>query len=168
MNEEENQLCYFVVTDIKYVCLLFTGLWEAFCSVPLTWVTEGNELGNWKELLAGQLFQVPVSFHAVCFLGAITFVYLENERRHFYGGSLQGAWSSLRSAHPPSVRTLGMRGQQLTPTEAIFSRRKRKGTDWFPVLLFSRTLVSSECKGERSFYCIDYFGWVLRLGVWED
>ena len=62
------------------------GFWEGFCSVPLSWVNEGNELGNWKELLSGQLFQVPSdSFHVVYFLVAITFVYLENERRHFYG-----------------------------------------------------------------------------------
>lgn len=62
------------------------GFREGFCSVPLSWVNKGNELGNWKELLSGQLFQVPRDpFHVFCFLVAITFVYPENERRHFYG-----------------------------------------------------------------------------------
>lgn len=60
------------------------GFGERFCSVPLAGVNEGNELGNGKELLPGELFHVPNSFHGACFLVAIPFVDFENERRHFH------------------------------------------------------------------------------------
>lgn len=138
------------------------GFREASCSVPLTWLNEGNALGSWKEGLPGQLFQVPdVSFHVVCFLVAITFVYLENERRHFYGH--RSPWRldprSRASAHPVSARSPGTRWKPPTPTGATFSRWKGKGTDLFPSHLSSRMQRAIIVPGEKFL-----LHWIFCLG----
>lgn len=130
------------ILNIQASCL--GAFAEAGCFVPLTLVKEGNELGNRQEQLPGQLFQVPgVCFHVVYFLVAITLVYLENERRHFYG--TMSPWctgaSLTKLRAPPSWEALGRRGKALTPNRSNIQLEKSEKPDLFPSGLFSRTLL---------------------------
>lgn len=151
------------------------GFWEGFCSVPLSWVNEGNELGNWKELLSGQLFQVPSdSFHVVYFLVAITFVYLENERRHFYGSL--SPWCADPSL-PETLSYLlpwgaGEPGESGWLHQKQIQWEKRERDRFIPILLVLQNTgfirMQRVIAPEEKRVChIEYFAWVLRLGVWE-
>lgn len=148
------------------------GFWEAFCSVPLTWVNEGNELGKLKRITV--------------------WAALPDSRRFFSCGLFPGGdniclpwkwektllWQKVSMAplHPRlwnsaplvSARSPGTRCKQPPPPEATFSRWKGKGTDLFPSHLPSRMqrviIVPEETFLLRWIFCLGFE--VRSLGTW--
>lgn len=102
-----------------------------FCSVPLSWVNKGNELGNWKELLSGQLFQVPRDpFHVFCFPVANNILFtLKMREDTLWQAVLMVRCSEFTRGSELSlpVRSWGTEWKQLTPPGSRFNERKRKG-----------------------------------------
>lgn len=89
----------------------------------------------------------------------------------FMAERLHGAWIRAREAGAcPGVRGWGTPRKGLTPPGSIFRWRKGEGLIYFhsarpPEHSFHQNAKRNS--PQNSFRRIEYFVWVLRLGVWE-